>query len=95
MTELTELDVYRKLLKRLTGEDVEIDDNSRSAPCRMSTVSSQNAFGVAETLLGAVMDFIEGFLMDVTEYAMDGDDALDTQARALKRHYLELLGGGE
>ena len=85
----TEIEVYRQLLKRLTVEDVEIEKSVRM--WRVSDIKGH--FGYSKELEDAVVGFVRDFVQDVYSYATEPDDALDSNALALKRHYIELLGG--
>lgn len=86
---MTELEVYRKLLKRLTGEDVEV----YKADGRWVIKDTFGNYSADKVLSTAFLDYHDAFTTDILAYVNEPDSALDSNALALKRHYLELLEG--
>jgi hypothetical protein len=85
----SEQDVYRALLKRMTGEDVEI---THSRGMWEVQDNAEGNWGMSDYINVAAIHFFEAFVASILAYVNEPDDALDANAQALKRHYQELLG---
>jgi hypothetical protein len=84
---MTEEQIYKKLLERLTGNNVAI------AKCdKFWTVNDTEGFlGVDLDLENAVNEYFSAFCTDVIAYVTEEDDNLDNYAKELKQKYSKLL----
>ncbi|MEI6297881.1 MAG: hypothetical protein WCO84_09695 [bacterium] len=82
------IDVYTKLLERLTGSKIEIENENDG---RWTIIDTENNLGHGRALHRAVMDYVDSFFIDVEAYINEPDEKLDKKAQELKQHYRDLL----
>ena len=92
---MDERTVYAALLKRLTGEDVEIEYKQiiKHSDGYRWVVSNDRGSGCNHALRESAGEFVADIVQDILAYVNEPDAALDANAQELKRHYLALLEG--